>query len=72
MAVVLDDDGSVIAYLDGQELEPKSCPKSNQGNCPICNVRLDSHYGFAGRYGLGYSNICPECSTIYDFLLELF
>jgi len=62
-----DKHGEYACFVDGKTKDPSTCPKSNRGTCPECNIKLDSGYGFAGGYGLGGYRYCPECGTIYDF-----
>ena len=52
------------------KLNPRECPKSSYSGecCGLCGFdELEPGYGFAGGYGLGSYNYCPECHAIMDF-----
>lgn len=57
-----------VIFIDGKFKEPEDCPKSDHGHCPECGTPLDGGYGYAGGYGLGSYNFCPDHFGIYDFV----
>ncbi len=61
-------------HLDGQFREPRTCPKSEGGNCPACKQELHGHYGLMGGYGIGSIRLCinPDCDNdeLYDFVAD--
>lgn len=47
---------------------PVDYPQTDpDGPCPDCGGKLEPHYGFFGRRGLGSMTLCRECWSTFNF-----